>query len=129
MNNGKNVLRDKSYALATKIVQLYQEIVKQKKEFVLSKQIFFILLYFLLSTIYFLRRRRPPHRLPGIGHRMEGDEFGGIGWPKDVAAVEDGNHPPLRTGAAHPNQNVSGKHVTPHRHQIADPLKDDISFH
>jgi len=39
MNNGKNVLRDKSYAFALKIVQMYKEIVEQKKEFVLSRQI------------------------------------------------------------------------------------------
>ena len=39
MNNGKNVLRDKSYAFALKIVQMYKEIVEKKKEYVLSKQV------------------------------------------------------------------------------------------
>jgi len=39
MNNGKNVLWDKSYAFALKIVQMYKEIVEQKKEYVLSRQI------------------------------------------------------------------------------------------
>ena len=39
MNNGKNILREKSYTFALKVVQMYKEIVEQKKEFVLSKQV------------------------------------------------------------------------------------------
>jgi four helix bundle protein len=34
-----NILREKSYTFALKIVQMYKEIVEQKKEFVLSKQV------------------------------------------------------------------------------------------
>lgn len=34
-----NILREKSYAFALKIVQMHKEIVEQKKEFVLSKQV------------------------------------------------------------------------------------------
>ena len=36
---GKNVLRDKSYAFALRIVKLQQYLINEQKEFVLSKQI------------------------------------------------------------------------------------------
>jgi len=39
MNNGKNVLREKTYAFALKIVELSKELIEQKKEYILSKQI------------------------------------------------------------------------------------------
>ena len=39
MKNGKNVLREKSYAFALKIVELSKELNEQKKEYILSKQI------------------------------------------------------------------------------------------
>jgi four helix bundle protein len=39
MNNGKNILREKSYAFALKIVELSKELNEQKKEYILSKQI------------------------------------------------------------------------------------------
>jgi four helix bundle protein len=38
MNNGKNVLREKSYSFALQIVQLAKEL-NEKKEYVLSKQV------------------------------------------------------------------------------------------
>jgi len=34
-----NVIRDKSYAFALRVVKLYQFLINEKKEFVLSKQI------------------------------------------------------------------------------------------
>jgi four helix bundle protein len=36
---GKSILKDKSYDFALKIVKLYQALVSEKKEFVLSKQL------------------------------------------------------------------------------------------
>jgi len=39
MNNQKNVLREKTYAFALKIVELSKELNGQKKEYILSKQI------------------------------------------------------------------------------------------
>jgi len=39
VSNRENILREKSYVFALKIVQMYKEIVEQKKEFVLSKQV------------------------------------------------------------------------------------------
>ena len=39
MGDGKNVLRDKSYAFAVRIVKAYQFIVSEKKEFILVKQL------------------------------------------------------------------------------------------
>lgn len=39
MENKENVLRDKSYAFALRIVKLYKFLSDEKKEFVLSKQV------------------------------------------------------------------------------------------
>lgn len=39
MNNGKNVLKNKSYDFAIRIVKLSQYLQAEKKEFILSKQI------------------------------------------------------------------------------------------
>ncbi len=39
MNNGKNILREKSYVFALKIVELSKELNEKKKEYILSKQI------------------------------------------------------------------------------------------
>ena len=39
MENKENVLRDKSYAFALRIVKLYKFLSEEKKEFVLSKQV------------------------------------------------------------------------------------------
>ena len=39
MGKRKNVLREKSFDFALKIVKLYQEIVEQRKEYVLSRQV------------------------------------------------------------------------------------------
>ena len=39
MENGRNILREKSYAFALRIVKLYKFLTNEKKEFVLSKQI------------------------------------------------------------------------------------------
>lgn len=36
---GKSILRDKSYGFAIEIVKMVQEIQKEKKEYVLTKQI------------------------------------------------------------------------------------------
>jgi len=38
MENKENVLKDKSYKFALRIVKLYKHLVEEKKEFVLSKQ-------------------------------------------------------------------------------------------
>lgn len=38
MNNKNNVLKEKSYTFALKIIQLYKEIIKQEKEFFISKK-------------------------------------------------------------------------------------------
>lgn len=39
MDNKENVLKDKSYKFALRIVKLYKHLAEEKKEFVLSKQI------------------------------------------------------------------------------------------
>jgi four helix bundle protein len=39
MNNRENILKDKSYAFAIRVVKLSQWLVSDKKEFVLSKQL------------------------------------------------------------------------------------------
>ncbi len=39
MNDGKNVLREKSYSFALKIVQMSKNLKEQKQEYVLSKQL------------------------------------------------------------------------------------------
>lgn len=39
MENGRNILREKSYAFALRIVKLYKFLTSEKKEYVLSKQI------------------------------------------------------------------------------------------
>lgn len=39
MENKENVLRDKSYAFALRVVKLYKFLAEEKKEYVLSKQI------------------------------------------------------------------------------------------
>ena len=39
MENRENVLRDKSYKFALRIVKLYKHLAEEKKEYVLSKQI------------------------------------------------------------------------------------------
>ena len=39
MDNKENVLKDKSYKFALRIVKLYKHLTEEKKEFVLSKQI------------------------------------------------------------------------------------------
>jgi four helix bundle protein len=39
MENKENVLKDKSYKFALRIVKLYKHLAEEKKEFVLSKQI------------------------------------------------------------------------------------------
>ena len=36
---GKSIIKDKSFAFASRVVRLYQYLVEQKKEFVLSKQL------------------------------------------------------------------------------------------
>lgn len=38
MNQKKNILKDKSFLFAIRIVNLYKHLINQKKEFVLSKQ-------------------------------------------------------------------------------------------
>ena len=38
-NNKKNIIADKSYAFALRVIKLYKFLVAEKKEFVLSKQI------------------------------------------------------------------------------------------
>jgi len=38
MNNGKNALRENTYACALEIVELSKELIEQKEEYVLSKQ-------------------------------------------------------------------------------------------
>jgi four helix bundle protein len=35
----ENVIRDKSYAFAIRVIKLYQYLISEKKEFVLSKQV------------------------------------------------------------------------------------------
>jgi four helix bundle protein len=37
--NKKNVVRDKSFTFAVRIVKLYQQLIEKHKEFVLSKQV------------------------------------------------------------------------------------------
>jgi len=39
MDNKENVLKDKSYKFALRIVKLYKHLTEEKKEFVLSKQV------------------------------------------------------------------------------------------
>jgi four helix bundle protein len=39
MNEKKNIIEDKSFAFAIDIVNLYKQLIKDKKEFVLSKQL------------------------------------------------------------------------------------------
>jgi len=39
MDNKENVLKDKSYKFALRIVKLYKHLAEEKKEFVLSKQV------------------------------------------------------------------------------------------
>lgn len=39
MNNGKNILREKSYSFALKIVQICKQLNEEKKEYILSKQL------------------------------------------------------------------------------------------
>lgn len=39
MNDKKNILKDKSFSFAIRIVKLYKYLVADKKEFVLSKQL------------------------------------------------------------------------------------------
>lgn len=39
MNEKKNMIKDKTFAFAVRVVKLYQYLSEQKKEFVLSKQI------------------------------------------------------------------------------------------
>ena len=39
MNESKNILKEKSFALALRIIKLYKFLIENKKEYVLSKQI------------------------------------------------------------------------------------------
>jgi four helix bundle protein len=39
MNESKNILKEKSFALALRIIKLYKFLVENKKEYVLSKQV------------------------------------------------------------------------------------------
>ncbi len=39
MNESKNILRDKSFQFAVRVYRLYQYIVEEKKEYILSKQL------------------------------------------------------------------------------------------
>ncbi len=39
MDNKENVLKDKSYKFALRVVKLYKHLAEEKKEYVLSKQV------------------------------------------------------------------------------------------
>ena len=39
MSDGKNIVKDKSFAFAVRVVNLYKYLTEEKKEFVLSKQL------------------------------------------------------------------------------------------
>jgi four helix bundle protein len=39
MNEGKSILKDKSFLFAIRVIKLYQHLANNKKEFVLSKQL------------------------------------------------------------------------------------------
>lgn len=39
MSDGKNIIKDKSFAFAVRIVKLYKYLVESKREFVMSKQL------------------------------------------------------------------------------------------
>ena len=41
---GKNVIRDKSFSFALRIVKLYKYLTQQKKEYIFSKQLLLLLL-------------------------------------------------------------------------------------